>query len=61
MFIDTAPLIRRVPVMTTWAAIEKTAGKEIERAFYGQVPVREAAQTAISLTQPYFDQAAANR
>jgi multiple sugar transport system substrate-binding protein len=61
VFIDTAPIIRRVPVMTTWAGIEETTSKEIERAFYGQVSVKEAAQAAISLTRPYFDQAAVKR
>jgi multiple sugar transport system substrate-binding protein len=61
VFIDTAPIIRRVPVMTTWAGIEETTSKEIERAFYGQVSVREAAQAAITLTQPYFDQANVER
>lgn len=44
--------------MTTWTGIEETASKEIERAFYGQVSVEEAAAAAISLTQPYFDRAA---
>lgn len=58
VFIDTVPVIRRVPVMTTWAGIEETAGKEIERAFYGQVSVAEAVETALSLTQPFFEQAA---
>ena len=43
--------------MTTWIAIEETANKEIERAFYGQVTVAEAAATAAALAQPYFDEA----
>lgn len=61
IFIDTAPHLGRVPVMTTWAGIEETASKEIERAFYGQVGVAEAAAAAIAVTQPYFDQARVNR
>ena len=58
VFIDTVPIMRRVPIMTTWVGIEETASKEIERAFYGQVSVAEAATTAVSLAQPYFDRAA---
>ncbi len=61
IFIETIPTIRRVPLMTTWVAIEETASKEIERAFYGQASIEEAIGAAISLTQPYFDQAAAKR
>jgi multiple sugar transport system substrate-binding protein len=59
IFIDTIPVIRRVPIMTTWVQIEETVGEEVERAFYGQVPVEEAAATAASLTQQYFDDASA--
>ena len=47
--------------MTTWAGIEEAASKEIERAFYGQVSVEEAAAETVTLIQPYFEQAAANR
>lgn len=57
IFIDTIPVIRRVPVMVTWAGIEETASKEIERAFYGQVSLQEAIEAAVSVTQPFFDQA----
>jgi multiple sugar transport system substrate-binding protein len=57
VYIDTIPTLGRVPIMTTWSAIEETASKEIERAFYGQVSVQEAARSAIELTQPYFEQA----
>ncbi len=61
VYIDTVPILGRVPIMTTWAGIEETASKEIERAFYGQVSVQEAVDTAVALTQPFFDQAAATR
>lgn len=57
VFLDTVPFIRRVPITTTWVGVEETAGQEIERAFYGQVGVQEAAETAVSLAQPYFDKA----
>ncbi|MCO5205766.1 MAG: sugar ABC transporter substrate-binding protein [Anaerolineae bacterium] len=56
VFIDSIPSLGRVPIMSTWIAIEETAGNEIERAFYGQISAEEAARTAISRTQTYFDQ-----
>jgi multiple sugar transport system substrate-binding protein len=61
IFVDTIPVIRRVPTMTTWVAIEETANQEVERAFFGEVSVAEAAASAASLTQGYFDQAQAER
>ncbi|MBN1661623.1 MAG: sugar ABC transporter substrate-binding protein, partial [Anaerolineae bacterium] len=54
VFLDAIPLLRRVPLLPEWPRIEETASREIERAFYGQVSVLEAAQTAISMTLPYF-------
>jgi multiple sugar transport system substrate-binding protein len=57
IFLTTIPHIRRVPIMTTWLTIEEMAGQEVERAFYGQVGVQEAAATAVALTQPFFDKA----
>ncbi len=57
VFIDTIPTLQRVPPMSTWVGVEETASREIERAFYGQVSVREAAATAVERSQPYFNQA----
>ena len=57
VYVDTIPTLRRVPLMTTWVGIEETASREIERAFYGQVSVEEAAATAVERTQTFFDQA----
>lgn len=54
VFIDTVPLLRAVPIMANWPAIEETAGRQIEMAFYGQIPAEEAAASAIELTRPYF-------
>ncbi len=54
VFVNTVPLLRRVPIMTTWAGIEEAASREIERAFYGQASVEDAAATARDLTQPFF-------
>lgn len=56
-FIDSIPTLHVVPALTTWVAIEETTSKEVERAFYGQATVEEAARTAVELTQPYFDEA----
>lgn len=57
VFLDTIPDLRRVPLLSTWAGVEETASREIERAFYGQASVEEAVASAISLAQPYFDRA----
>ena len=54
VFLDTIPLLRRVPLLQKWPTIEETASREIERAFYGQASVEEAAAAAVSLTLPYF-------
>ena len=56
VFLDTIPLLRRVPLLPEWPRIEETASREIERAFYGQASVEEAAAAAISLTSPYFQE-----
>lgn len=58
IFIGHIEDIRAVPVMSTWVDIEEIVGKEIERAFYGQVSVDEAISTAIINSQEYFELAA---
>lgn len=57
VFIETVELLQRVPTMSTWVSVEETANQEVERAFYGQASVQEAAETAVRLTQPFFDKA----
>ena len=54
VFLDAIPLLRRVPLLPEWPRIEELASREIERAFYGQATVLDAAQSAIDLTLPYF-------
>lgn len=61
VFLDTIPMLGEVPIMTTWVAIEETASREIERAYYGQATVATAAEAAAAMTQEYFDQANARR
>jgi multiple sugar transport system substrate-binding protein len=57
LFIDVIPVLHTLPIISTWPAIEETANQEIERAFYGQISVNEAAAIAVANTQQYFDQA----
>lgn len=56
VWLDVAPVVRTVPVMSNWPAIEDAVSKEVERAFYGQATVAEAAAAAAELTQPMFDE-----
>ncbi len=55
VFLDTVGDLRRVPLLPGWPAVEELAGREVERAFYGQASVAEAAASAVALTRPYFD------
>ncbi|MCA9939381.1 MAG: sugar ABC transporter substrate-binding protein [Anaerolineales bacterium] len=54
VFLDQAAILRRVPVISTWAEIEGTADEEIERAFYGDISVADAAKLADQRTEEYF-------
>jgi multiple sugar transport system substrate-binding protein len=54
VFLDTIPVLRRVPIISTWEEIERTAGQEIERAFYGDISADEAATLAGQRTEEYF-------
>jgi multiple sugar transport system substrate-binding protein len=54
VFLDELPLLRAVPVLSTWDEIEATADSEIERAFYGDVTPDEAAILARDRTEEYF-------
>ena len=54
VFIENAGRARRVPVISTWEEIERTADVEIERAFYGDISAQEAARLAVQRTEEYF-------
>jgi multiple sugar transport system substrate-binding protein len=54
VWLDTAPLLRRVPVISTWQEIESVADVEIERAFYGDITAEEAATLILQRTEEYF-------
>ena len=56
VYLDMAPYIRRVPVMTTWVEVEDVINQEIRRAFYGDASVDEAILAATVQTQEYFNQ-----
>ncbi|WP_423224789.1 ABC transporter substrate-binding protein [Candidatus Amarolinea aalborgensis] len=58
VWLDAVPTLRTVPVMSNWPAIEDAASKEVERAFYGQASVEEAAAAASNLTQSLFKKSA---
>ena len=58
VFLDTIPLLKAVPIMSTWVGIEETAGQEVERAFYGEATIDEAIAAADELTRPFFEEAA---
>ena len=53
-FIDAAPHLQLVPILSTWEEIESTTDQEIERAFYGDISVEEAAQLIFQRTEEYF-------
>ncbi len=54
VFLDNAPILRRVPLISTWQEIENVASQEIERAFYGDITPEEAARLAFQRTEEYF-------
>ncbi len=56
IFLDMAPNIRRVPIMTTWIEVEDVLDKEIKRAFYGDASVEDAARSAVNSTLEFFRQ-----
>lgn len=57
VWVDVVPTLRQVPTMAGWVAIEDAASAEIERAFYGQATVEEAAAAAVARTKELFAQA----
>lgn len=54
VFLETIPYLNLVPVISTWEEIERTASVEIERAFYGDISVEEAANLSVLRTEEYF-------
>lgn len=54
VFLDGLDQLRRVPLLSTWDEVERVASEELERAFYGDIPVLEAATLAVERTEEYF-------
>jgi multiple sugar transport system substrate-binding protein len=55
VFLDVIPAIRSAPIMDTWADVEETFDKELERAMNGQTSVHQAVATTIERTFKYFE------
>jgi multiple sugar transport system substrate-binding protein len=56
VFLDMAPFVRSVPLMTTWLEVEGAVNQEITHAFWGDVTAEEAARAAVEHTREYFKQ-----
>jgi multiple sugar transport system substrate-binding protein len=54
VFLETIPYLNLVPVISTWEEIERVASQEVERAFYGDISVEEAASLSFIRTEEYF-------
>jgi multiple sugar transport system substrate-binding protein len=57
VFLDTIPIIRRVPNISTWPEIEDALGGPIEAGLYTGVPAAEVAQQMIDATTDIFGRA----
>jgi multiple sugar transport system substrate-binding protein len=57
VFLDTVPVIQRLPNVSTWPEIEDAANNVIEKAFYGDRPADEVAADIVEQTQPIFARA----
>jgi len=57
VFLDTIPVIRRVPNISTWPEIEDAANALLELGFFEGVPAFEVAQQLIEVTKPIFARA----
>ncbi len=60
VFTDALLNLKRVPVISTWIAIEETVDAEVERAFYGQISVAEAVAAALERTATFFEEGASS-
>lgn len=55
VYVEIIPALRAVPTIPGWPAIESAADNEVERAFYGNATVEEAAEAAVNLSQENFN------
>ena len=54
VFVDVIPYILRLPQQANWMDIEEICNEELQRAFYGDVTVEEALQSAVDRALPLF-------
>jgi multiple sugar transport system substrate-binding protein len=57
VFLDTLPVMRRVPNISTWPEIEDAAAGILEQGFYEGAPVQEVGRQLIVVTAPMFARA----
>lgn len=57
VFLETIPVIRRVPNISTWPEIEDAANALLELGFFEGVPAFEVARQLIETTRPIFARA----
>jgi multiple sugar transport system substrate-binding protein len=57
VFLDTIPVIRRVPNISTWPEIEDAANALLELGFFEGAPAEEVAAQLIQTTRPIFARA----
>jgi multiple sugar transport system substrate-binding protein len=54
VFLDVIPTIRALPIHPSWGEVEKAAGEELERAFYGNADTYEALIRAVERSRELF-------
>ena len=57
VFLESIPVVRRVPSVSTWPEIEDAAEGILEGGLYDGVPAREVARALIERTAPMFARA----
>jgi multiple sugar transport system substrate-binding protein len=57
VFLETIPLIRRVPTISTWPEIEDAANALLEDGFFEGAPAEEIAEELVETTKPIFARA----
>jgi multiple sugar transport system substrate-binding protein len=57
VFLDTIPVIQRVPTISTWPEIEDASGAILEGGLYRGVPADQVAKQLAERTAPMFERA----
>jgi multiple sugar transport system substrate-binding protein len=57
VFLDTIPVIRRVPTISTWPEIEDASEGILEQGLHRGVPAERVAEQLIETTTPMFERA----